>query len=259
MTVGRDLFAMSPLAAFVIVAAHSLVLFLFASQGLEHVLARAGLPTIPLVPVSSSQAVIGAVIGIGLLKGGRGIRYRLLGNIAAGWVTTPVIAGVLCFVALFFLQNVFDQKVYRPVTYELSRPVLERIAAEGIDVEPFRDLAGERFDSAMRLVEAVEAGTDLGNDVEQTIARLAKLDPLRVDASKLADLDEGLLTEEQATAVRRLNGKRFDHPWMLDQALARQSPQWRSRPDTKANKLYNRALDEKRRALYNLFRIHRMG
>ena len=33
-------------------------------------LATAGLPTIPLVPVSSSQAVVGAVLGIGLLRGG---------------------------------------------------------------------------------------------------------------------------------------------------------------------------------------------
>ena len=45
-------------------------LFLFASQGLEQFLASYGLPTIPLVPVSSSQAVVGAVLGIAILKGG---------------------------------------------------------------------------------------------------------------------------------------------------------------------------------------------
>ena len=43
---------------------HSIVLFLFASKGLENFLASYGLPTIPLVPVSSSQAVVGAVLGI---------------------------------------------------------------------------------------------------------------------------------------------------------------------------------------------------
>jgi PiT family inorganic phosphate transporter len=60
-------------------------------------------------PVSSSQAIVGAVIGIGLLKGGRGIRWRTLGGITSGWVITPIIAGVFCLVSLFFLQNVFHQ------------------------------------------------------------------------------------------------------------------------------------------------------
>ena len=59
------------------------------------------------MPVSSSQAVIGGVLGLGILKGGRGIRFRVLGEIALGWVTTPVIACIITFIALFFLQNVF--------------------------------------------------------------------------------------------------------------------------------------------------------
>ncbi len=112
MTVGSGLMPLSPVAAWVVVMAHSIVLFLFASQGLESFLQSYGLPTIPLVPVSSSQAVVGAVLGIAFLKGGRGIRWRVLGGIGAGWVVTPVIAGIVCFVGLFFLQNVFDQKVY---------------------------------------------------------------------------------------------------------------------------------------------------
>jgi PiT family inorganic phosphate transporter len=67
------------------------------------------LPAIPLVPVSSSQAIVGAVIGIGLFKGGRGIRWRTLGGIASGWVITPVIAGVFSLFLLFFVRNVFHQ------------------------------------------------------------------------------------------------------------------------------------------------------
>ena len=62
LTVGGDLMQLSPVAAWVVVVSHSIVLFLFASEGLEHLLASYGLPTIPLVPVSSSQAVVGAVV-----------------------------------------------------------------------------------------------------------------------------------------------------------------------------------------------------
>jgi PiT family inorganic phosphate transporter len=114
MTVGRGLFRLTPVTALVVVLSEALVLFLFASQTLESWLASRGLPTIPLVPVSSSQAVIGAIIGIAVVKGGRGVRYSILGKIAAGWAATPVMAALITFVGLFFLQNVFGLTVWRP-------------------------------------------------------------------------------------------------------------------------------------------------
>lgn len=111
MTVGSELGRISPVAALAAVLAHSIVLFMFASRGLEAWLAARGLPTIPLVPVSSSQAVVGAVVGIAILNGVGGIRWRVLGSIVVGWLATPVLAGLICFFGLFFLKNVFNQAV----------------------------------------------------------------------------------------------------------------------------------------------------
>lgn len=113
LTVGNDLFKLTPVAAFVVVLSEALVLFLFASEGLQQLLIRYGLPSLPLAPVSSSQAVIGGIIGIGLAKGGQGIRWNILEKIALGWAATPVIAGLGSFVALFFMENVFEQPVFR--------------------------------------------------------------------------------------------------------------------------------------------------
>ncbi len=115
LTVGNDLFKLTPVAALVVVLSESIVLFLFASKGLETWLASLGLPTIPLVPVSSSQAVIGAIVGIVLAKRGRGVNMKVLGKISSGWITTPVIAAVISFIALYFAQNVFEQKVVEPI------------------------------------------------------------------------------------------------------------------------------------------------
>ncbi|MEE8534007.1 MAG: inorganic phosphate transporter [Alphaproteobacteria bacterium] len=255
MTVGRDLMPMSPVSAFVVVVSHSVVLFLFASQGLEHLLARAGLPTIPLVPVSSSQAVIGAIIGIGLVKGGRGIRYRLLGGIAAGWAMTPIIAGVACFVALFFLQNVFNQQVYRPVLFALSSAVLERLDDEGVRVEHLREMAGRRFISARSLITAIEERMEPSADEVSAIVEFAEVDNIVIEASALPRLGDGLLSPAQRHAVRSLVGRSFPHRWMLDEALAEATEAWAPRPDTTVNKLYNRGLDERRRAVYNVFRV----
>ena len=97
--------------ALIVVLAHSLVLFVFSSPWLSHLVTYIGLPPIPLVPVSSSQAIVGAIIGIGLLKGGRNIQANVIGKIFAGWVLTPLIAGFLTFVALFIISNVFKIQV----------------------------------------------------------------------------------------------------------------------------------------------------
>jgi len=113
-TVGRGIFKLSPVMALVAVWAHSIVLFLFASQHLEQLLGSYGLPALPLVPVSSSQAIVGAVVGMGLLKGGHTIRWKMVGGIAGSWITTPIFACLLSFICLFILQNVFQQTVYYP-------------------------------------------------------------------------------------------------------------------------------------------------
>ncbi|MCK5825584.1 MAG: inorganic phosphate transporter [Desulfuromusa sp.] len=113
-TVGSGIFKLSPVMALVAVWAHSVVLFLFASQRLEQLLLDLGLPTLPLVPVSSSQAIVGAVVGMGLLKGRHNIRWRTVGGIAGSWITTPIFACLISFIFLFILQNVFQQTVYLP-------------------------------------------------------------------------------------------------------------------------------------------------
>lgn len=113
-TVGSGIFELSSEAALVVVLSQSLVLFLFSSVALSNLLGNIGLPSIPLVPVSSSQVVIGSILGIGLYKGARNMNYKMLGGIALGWVATPVIAGLVSFLSLFFVENVFEITIFIP-------------------------------------------------------------------------------------------------------------------------------------------------
>jgi PiT family inorganic phosphate transporter len=116
MTVGKSIVTVGPVGGWVVVVAQALVLLVFSSQGLQAFVIRLGLPAIPLVPVSSSQAVVGAVCGLALahgLKGARQINWIVLRNIALGWVATPVIAATISYIALYFVQNVFEQPVFR--------------------------------------------------------------------------------------------------------------------------------------------------
>ncbi|KXS47726.1 inorganic phosphate transporter, partial [Halanaerobium sp.] len=111
LTVGSSIMDISPIGAFIVVLASSTTLFVFASSTLKDFLVMLNLPSLPLVPVSSSQAVVGAVLGLGLAKGGRNINFKLLGKIGVGWILTPITAALISFILLFFMQNVFIRSV----------------------------------------------------------------------------------------------------------------------------------------------------
>ena len=105
--VGSQIVELSSEAALVVVLAQAIVLFIFSSSGLSALFAKIGLPPIPMVPISSTQVIIGSVIGIGLYKGARNINFRILIEIVTGWVVTPVLSGTLAFFSLFFVKNIF--------------------------------------------------------------------------------------------------------------------------------------------------------
>lgn len=109
--VGSNIVELSSEAALVVVLSLALVLFIFSSSGLSLFLEGIGLPPIPLVPVSSTQVIVGSVIGIGLYKGARNINFMILGEIGTGWIVTPVLSGLLTFFSLFFVKNIFSIEV----------------------------------------------------------------------------------------------------------------------------------------------------
>ena len=88
-TVGRKLVRLDPFSALVVVLAEAITVHLYTMVG---------------VPVSTSQALIGAVVGVGLIKGIKTVSKRTLRNILLGWFLTPMVA---CFIgmALYFAVN----------------------------------------------------------------------------------------------------------------------------------------------------------
>jgi inorganic phosphate transporter, PiT family len=110
-TIGNNILELSSEAALVVVLAQALVLFIFSSTSLSNLLVRAGLPPIPMVPVSSSQVIVGCILGIGLYKGARNINFRVLGEIGLGWIISPLASGLLTFFLLFFMKNIFGINV----------------------------------------------------------------------------------------------------------------------------------------------------
>jgi PiT family inorganic phosphate transporter len=253
LTVGNDLFRMSPIAALIVVLAQAIVLFLFASEDLEAWLIQRNLPTIPLVPVSSSQAVIGAVLGVGIAKGGRNIRYNVLGRIALGWVTTPVISGFIGFVLLFIVQNVFSQHVHTPVPHMVDVESAVKLKEKGLYNDALDELLDRRFENAAALRRALKSRLPEGVDAGEILA-LTELCSLTVDIEKLTPFYDGRwFSEEQLRAVFRLHGRTYAHKWQLLDALATRSPEWRLLPDTKRNKKHNKELKAKLEYLIHIY------
>ena len=259
MTVGRSLLPVRPAAAWVVVVSQGLVLFVFSSVWLQRFLVEHGLPQIPLVPVSSSQAVVGAILGIGLvhgLKGARQIRWSMLAQIASGWVSTPLIAAVVCYVMLFFLQNVFQQQVYRPVHYELDGPSLAHLRKSGTPVGRFRSLNGMRVTMGTPFRNKLRERILLPRKQEDLVLAVAELYPTRIDAEHVKLLDPSTLSPEQIQVIGGLIRKTFRHRWELAEALAQGHPDWKFRTgDRPADRLHNTRLKKQLDYVARTFRV----
>ena len=253
MTVGSELMTLTPLAAWVAVMSHSIVLFLFASERLEQLLAKMSLPTIPLVPVSSSQAVVGAVIGIGMLQGGREIQWPRVYSIVKGWVITPLVSCLLCFVGLYFLQNVFQQTVQRDSNYTLSASVIEKLQKEGIETEGLHELTGTVFQKSAEVVRAVKDKVSLSSKQGLKVVEYSLQKSLIVTAEKIADLETNGLSSAQLDALSKLAGQTYNYPWQLGDALAEISQEWIMLGGGLKDKLHDRDIKQKLAYLYRKF------
>jgi len=253
-TVGGGLLKLSPVAALIVVLSESLVLFLFSSEGLEAWLISHGLPSIPLVPVSSSQAVVGAIIGIGLAKGGRGIRFSVLGEIAAGWVSTPIAAGILTFVSLFVFQNVFNQQVSKKVEYCISESVIQYLQEEQLPVEDLRRIQDKVFTNSIHFNSIIEKNAQLDSRQAFKVIEAARVTPLFIEAGLIStEVDPHWFSPGQISALRQLAGKKYRYHWQLKQALQALTKEWQLKPKTKENKLFNKNLEKKLNQLYRIF------
>jgi PiT family inorganic phosphate transporter len=60
------------------------------------------------IPVSTSSAIVGAVVGVGLVKGARAISKKTIATILVGWVLTPTLAGSFSFLLYKVLKLVWN-------------------------------------------------------------------------------------------------------------------------------------------------------
>jgi inorganic phosphate transporter, PiT family len=80
LNVGRGIMRLDAFTALAAVLGMSITVHVFAIIG---------------APVSTSQGIVGSILGIGLLRGAQGVHFDVLKKIAVGWVLSPGISLVL--------------------------------------------------------------------------------------------------------------------------------------------------------------------
>jgi len=254
-TVGKSIIPLTPITALVVVSSSSTVLFLFSSQNLELLLASYGLPTIPLVPISSPQAVVGALIGVGLYQGGGRMNFKLLGKIASGWVTAPVAACIISFVSLFVIQNVFNQQVYKPVSFNMSAGVERRLISEGITFSAMDQFIGKEFKNAVDFKNLLKSKvSDLNASDLDRVVELSEVRHMTVNTDIIEfEISKGWFTAEQAEILKSLNGRSFNYSWELRDDLESAGSAWRLKKDTPEGRHINKNINSKLDYLYKKF------
>ena len=93
MTVGSSIAEITQIEGFVVIIAMALTVVIMGNwMG---------------IPVSTSQAVVGAVVGAGLTRGVKTVNFGVFKNIAIAWVSSPTVAGLMAYGIAFCAKGYF--------------------------------------------------------------------------------------------------------------------------------------------------------
>ncbi len=91
MTVGESIAPLTQIEGFLVIIAMATTIVLLGN--------------FMKIPVSTSQAVVGAVVGAGLTKSFRCVNFGVFKNIAIAWVSSPLMAGILTYLVALATQK----------------------------------------------------------------------------------------------------------------------------------------------------------
>lgn len=94
MTVGSSIAEITQIDGFIVIIAMALTVVIMGNwMG---------------IPVSTSQAVVGAVMGAGLTRGVKAVHFGVFKNIAIAWVSSPTVAGLMAYAIAFCTKGYFS-------------------------------------------------------------------------------------------------------------------------------------------------------
>ncbi len=89
-TVGKSIIPLDLQSAFAVQTSSAVGLHVFSMIG---------------IPVSTSQAVVGALLGVGLVHGIKTVSRRKMLEVVVGWVVTPALAGLVSYLVYLLVMK----------------------------------------------------------------------------------------------------------------------------------------------------------
>jgi len=84
-TIRKRIVPLDEFSAFIAIFSEAITMHMFTQIG---------------VPVSTSHATVGSLMGIGLVENHRTINKRMVRNIAIGWIATPFATGIISYLSV---------------------------------------------------------------------------------------------------------------------------------------------------------------
>jgi inorganic phosphate transporter, PiT family len=256
-TVGQEIFKLNPLSALASVSSASIVLFMFSSESLEKLMHTAGLPGFPLVPVSLTQSMVGAILGISLAKGVSNLNFKMLGKIGIGWIVTPIASALFCLIALFFVQNVFQAKVVFPISYEITNEVIGEIKSSGITTDSLNSYVDKVYNNQADFRSNL---TKIGINDEDNLFKIfsiAKIEYYRIDSNLAKNkLNPNIFDDSEIENVKVLHGKTYSHNWQIVNTLSSINPgKWKYLEKSNANRYVNSEIKKRYDIIFDTFKL----
>jgi len=91
-TVGNKITHLTPSRGFSATIAAAITVILSSGLGL---------------PISTTQTLVGAIIGVGLVQGKKALHFKTIGEIFLSWIITLPVGGTLCILFYYCLKAVF--------------------------------------------------------------------------------------------------------------------------------------------------------
>ena len=180
-----------------------------------------------------------------------------MGRISFGWIITPIIACVISFIALFILQNVFNQNVFKITQYIVNDEVLFKLKNESISIDQIQMIKGKTFLNAVEYKTFLKKNyTNFNNETISRIIFYSCSKKVKIDLTLIKkEIKEDWISSEQIKALKKIEGIEFNYTWKFRETLGLITPSWVKKKENIKNKRYNKDLESKFKYIERKFLI----
>ena len=142
------------------------------------------------------------------------------------------------------------------MTYSVTDEVCQYLEEHEIHRANLAFVLGKEFHNAIRFDSELKEKSGLDEKQRALVIASALQEKFIVDSLLLnKKVDAAWIGSSRFAALQKLSKKTFGYKWQFSRALVAIEQDWAFRENTKANKLFNKSIKEKRMHMFNIFKV----